>query len=69
MFDVYLAQDLLLTLGAFFVVFSAYQAFDTPPIKLGDGPTLPLRSSSRPLLRTKRWNACCLELQFRSSRV
>lgn len=41
MFDVYLAQDLLLTLGAFFVVFSAYQAFDTPPIKLGDGPTLP----------------------------
>src|SRR6476660_6585837 len=41
MSDVYLAQYVLLTLGVAFAAYWAYQAFDRPPIKLGDGPTLP----------------------------
>jgi hypothetical protein len=41
MFDVYTAQYVLLILGMAFAGYWAYEAFDTPPIKLGDGPTLP----------------------------
>jgi hypothetical protein len=41
MFNVYFAQDILLTLGMAFAGYWAYRAFDTPPIKLGDGPALP----------------------------
>jgi hypothetical protein len=38
---VYTAQAVLLILGMAFAGYWAYEAFDTPPIKLGDGPTLP----------------------------
>ncbi|MBX9648549.1 MAG: transporter substrate-binding domain-containing protein [Xanthobacteraceae bacterium] len=38
---VYLAQTILLTLGMAFAGYWSYQAFDTPPIKLGYGPALP----------------------------
>jgi ABC-type amino acid transport substrate-binding protein len=41
MFDLYLAQSILLSLGMAFAGYWAYQAFDTPPIELGDGPALP----------------------------
>jgi hypothetical protein len=41
MFDVYTAQYVLLILGMAFAGYWACEAFDTPPIKLGDGPTLP----------------------------
>jgi ABC-type amino acid transport substrate-binding protein len=41
MFDVYIAQYTLLILGMAFAGYWAYEAFDTPPIKLGDGPALP----------------------------
>ena len=41
MLDVYLAQSILLSFGMAFAGYWAYQAFDTPPIKLGDGPALP----------------------------
>src|SRR3954454_6075746 len=37
----YTAQTVLLILGLAFAGYWAYQAFDAPPIKLGDGPTLP----------------------------
>src|SRR5205814_7826324 len=37
----YTAQTVLLILGMAFAGYWAYEAFDTPPIKLGDGPTLP----------------------------
>ncbi len=37
----YTAQAVLLILGMAFAGYWAYEAFDTPPIKLGDGPTLP----------------------------
>ena len=37
----YTAQAALLILGMAFTGYWAYQAFDTPPIKLGDGPALP----------------------------
>ncbi|HEX2682065.1 MAG TPA: hypothetical protein VHQ03_12325 [Candidatus Dormibacteraeota bacterium] len=37
----YTAQAALLLLGMAFAAYWAYEAFDTPPIKLGDGPTLP----------------------------
>ena len=37
----YTAQAALLLLGMAFAGYWAYAAFDTPPIKLGDGPTLP----------------------------
>src|SRR5712691_4679330 len=37
----YMAQAALLLLGMAFAGYWAYEAFDTPPIKLGDGPTLP----------------------------
>jgi polar amino acid transport system substrate-binding protein len=37
----YLAQYVLLSLGMAFAGYWAYQAFDMPPIKLGDGPALP----------------------------
>src|SRR5262245_30636980 len=37
----YAAQAALLLLGMAFAAYWAYEAFDTPPIKLGDGPTLP----------------------------
>ena len=37
----YTAQTALLILGMAFVGYWAYEAFDAPPIKLGDGPTLP----------------------------
>jgi hypothetical protein len=41
MFDLYMAQNAILILGMAFVGYWAYEAFDTPPITLGDGPTLP----------------------------
>lgn len=41
MFDVHLAQYILLTLGLAFAGYLAYQAFDTPPVQLGDDPALP----------------------------
>jgi ABC-type amino acid transport substrate-binding protein len=41
MSNIYFAQYVLLTLGMAFAGYWAYQAFDTPPIKLGDGPALP----------------------------
>ena len=41
MSTVYLAQSALLILGAAFAAYFAYQAFDSPPITLGDGPALP----------------------------
>ncbi len=37
----YRAQAVLLLLGMAFAGYWAFEAFDTPPIKLGDGPTLP----------------------------
>ena len=37
----YTAQTVLLILGMAFAGYWAYEAFDAPPIKLGDGPTLP----------------------------
>jgi len=37
----YTVQAALLLLGMAFAGYWAYEAFDTPPIKLGDGPTLP----------------------------
>ena len=37
----YTAQAALLILGMAFAAYWAYEAFDAPPIKLGDGPTLP----------------------------
>ena len=37
----YTAQAALLLLGMAFAGYWAYEAFDSPPIKLGDGPTLP----------------------------
>ena len=37
----YTAQAALLLLGMAFAGYWAYEGFDTPPIKLGDGPTLP----------------------------
>jgi hypothetical protein len=37
----YPAQTAILLLGALFTLLWAYQAFNTPPIRLGDGPTLP----------------------------
>jgi hypothetical protein len=37
----YAAQAVLLILGVALAGYWAYRAFDTPPIKLGDGPTLP----------------------------
>src|SRR5882762_4133754 len=37
----YTAQAVLLILGIAFAGYWAGEAFDTPPIKLGDGPTLP----------------------------
>jgi len=37
----YTAQAVLLLLGMAFAGYWAFEAFDTPPIKLGDGPTLP----------------------------
>jgi hypothetical protein len=37
----YTAQIVLLILGMAFAGYWAYEAFDTQPIKLGDGPTLP----------------------------
>ena len=37
----YTAQAVLLILGMAFAGYWAYEAFDAPPIKLGDGPTLP----------------------------
>jgi hypothetical protein len=37
----YTAQAVLLFLGMAFAGYWAYEAFDTPPIKLDDGPTLP----------------------------
>jgi hypothetical protein len=37
----YTAQAVLLILGMAFAGYWAYEAFDRPPIKLGDGPTLP----------------------------
>jgi hypothetical protein len=37
----YTVQAALLILGMAFAGYWAYEAFDTPPIKLGDGPTLP----------------------------
>src|ERR1700681_2281125 len=37
----YTAQAVLLFLGMAFAGYWAYEAFDTPPIRLGDGPTLP----------------------------
>src|SRR5713226_6730219 len=37
----YMAQAALLLLGMAFAGYWAYEAFDTPPIKLGDGPALP----------------------------
>jgi hypothetical protein len=41
MSNVYIAQYVLLILGMAFAGYWAYEAFDTPPIKLGDGPALP----------------------------
>ena len=41
MSNVYMAQYVLLILGMAFAGYWAYEAFDTPPIKLGDGPALP----------------------------
>jgi ABC-type amino acid transport substrate-binding protein len=41
MSNVYLAQSALLVLGMAFAGYWAYQAFDKPPINLGDGPALP----------------------------
>ena len=41
MANVYMAQCVLLILGMAFAGYWAYEAFDRPPIKLGDGPTLP----------------------------
>jgi glutamine transport system substrate-binding protein len=41
MSTLYLAQSALLVLGATFAAYFAYQAFDSPPITLGDGPALP----------------------------
>jgi uncharacterized membrane protein YczE len=41
MSNVYLAQYVLLILGMAFTGYWAYEAFDTRPIKLGDGPALP----------------------------
>jgi polar amino acid transport system substrate-binding protein len=41
MLDVYVAKYVILTLGLAFAGYWAYQAFDTPPIRLGDGPALP----------------------------
>jgi ABC-type amino acid transport substrate-binding protein len=41
MFNVYMSQYVLLILGMAFAGYWAYEAFDTPPIKLGDGPALP----------------------------
>jgi ABC-type amino acid transport substrate-binding protein len=40
-FILFLAQYTLLSLGMAFAGYWAYQAFDRPPIKLGDGPALP----------------------------
>jgi hypothetical protein len=37
----YTAQTALLILGLVFTGYWAHEAFDTPPIKLGDGPVLP----------------------------
>src|ERR1044071_9884621 len=37
----YTAQTVLLIFGMAFAAYWAYEAFDAPPIKLGDGPTLP----------------------------
>src|SRR5438874_10985544 len=37
----YTAQTVLLILGMAFAGYWAYEAFDAPPIKLRDGPTLP----------------------------
>jgi hypothetical protein len=37
----YTAQAVLLVLGMAFTGYWAYQAFNAPPIRLGDGPTLP----------------------------
>ena len=37
----YTAQTVLLFLGMAFAGYWAYEEFDAPPIKLGDGPTLP----------------------------
>ena len=37
----YTVQTVLLILGMAFAGYWAYEAFDAPPIKLGDGPTLP----------------------------
>ena len=53
MVNVYLAQYVLLILGMAFAGYSAYGAFDTPPIKLGDGPALPrYMSSTEPVSAT-----------------
>ena len=41
MSNVYMAQYVLLILGMAFAGYWAYEAFDTRPIKLGDGPALP----------------------------
>lgn len=41
MANVYMAQWVLLILGMAFAGYWAYEAFDRPPIKLGDGPALP----------------------------
>jgi polar amino acid transport system substrate-binding protein len=41
MSNVYIAQYVLLILGMAFTGYWAYEAFDRPPIKLGDGPALP----------------------------
>ena len=41
MSTLYLAQSALLVLGAGFAAYFAYQAFDSPPITLGEGPALP----------------------------
>jgi ABC-type amino acid transport substrate-binding protein len=41
MSNVYMAQYVLLILGMAFAGYWAYEAFDTRPIELGDGPALP----------------------------
>ena len=45
----YTAQTALLILGMAFAGYWAYEGFDTPPIKLGDGPTLPRYDATEPI--------------------